>query len=79
MDVDPFDIPSRKETRRKPFRPRCKICRTNKYVVPIVYSIEITEEILEKERAKEIRIGGNARSVDAPNWYCRRCGEEFQR
>ncbi|WP_300365515.1 hypothetical protein [Hydrogenimonas sp.] len=76
---DPFEIPSRKQTRRKPFRPRCKTCRTNRHIVPVVYSIEISEELLEKERAGEIRIGGNARSVDAPNWYCSKCGGAFQR
>ncbi len=76
---DPFDIPSRKQTRRKPFRPRCKSCRTNKHVIPIVYSVEITEELLQKERDGVLRIGGNCRSVDAPNWHCTRCGGEFLR
>jgi transposase-like protein len=76
---DPFDIPSLKQTRRKPFRPRCKTCRTNRYIVPILYSVEITEELLEKERAGEIKIGGSARSVDAPNWHCTRCGGSFLR
>jgi hypothetical protein len=76
---DPFDIPSRRAVRRKPFRPRCKTCRTNKHIVPIVYSVEITEALLEKEAAGEIKIGGNARSVDAPNWYCTACGHAFLR
>jgi hypothetical protein len=79
MSGDPFDIPSRKETRRKPFRPRCRTCRTNKHVVPIVYSVEVTEALLQKERNGEIKVGGNARSVDAPNWHCTRCGEKFLR
>ena len=76
---DPFDIPSRRAVRRKPFRPRCKTCRTNKHIVPIVYSVEITEALLEKEAVGEIKIGGNARSVDAPNWYCAACGNTFLR
>ncbi|WP_201352958.1 hypothetical protein [Hydrogenimonas urashimensis] len=76
---DPFDIPTRKTTRRKPFRPRCKSCRTNKYIVPVVYSVEVTKELLKKEKKGELKIGGNARSVDAPNWYCMRCGGSFLR
>ncbi|WP_457597046.1 hypothetical protein [Hydrogenimonas sp.] len=76
---DPFDIPSRKAVRRKPFRPRCKACRTNRHVVPIVYSVEIDETLLEREQAGEIKIGGNARSVDAPNWHCTCCGARWLR
>ncbi len=77
--MDPFDIPPRQRTRRKPFRPRCKRCRTNRYIIPIVYSAAIDEALLEKAREGTIKIGGDARSVDAPNWYCRQCGEAFLR
>ncbi|BDY12159.1 hypothetical protein [Hydrogenimonas cancrithermarum] len=76
---DPFAIPSRKQMRRTPFRPRCKNCRTNKRVIPIRYSHEITESLLEKERNGELKIGGSSRSVDAPNWFCTRCETGFQR
>ncbi|WP_456403182.1 hypothetical protein [Hydrogenimonas sp.] len=76
---DIFDIPSRKQTRRKPFRPRCRNCRTNRYIIPVLYSIEITDELLEKEQNKEIILGGNARSQDAPNWYCTKCEGLFLR
>ena len=65
--------------KKKPFRPRCKYCRTNRYVVPIVYSQSITEELLQKEQNGEIRIGSLARRVEAPNWYCKNCESEFLR
>ncbi|MRI58375.1 MAG: hypothetical protein C6H99_02600 [Epsilonproteobacteria bacterium] len=65
--------------RKKPFRPRCKYCRTNKFVVPIVYGARVSEELLEKEQKDEIVLGGVARSVDAPNWHCKGCGWEFLR
>ena len=76
---DPFDVLSRRTTRQKPFRPRCKACRTNRHVIPVIYSREIDEALLAGERAGELRIGGSARGVDAPNWYCRHCGALFQR
>lgn len=64
---------------KKPFRPRCRYCRTNKHVIPIVYGLRLDEEWLQKEQKGEIKLGGVARSVDAPNWYCSRCGNEFLR
>ncbi|SFP45150.1 hypothetical protein [Hydrogenimonas thermophila] len=76
---DLYDIPSRKDTRRTPFRPRCKLCRTNKYIIPICYNLEITEELLAKEKKGELKIGGYSRSIDAPNWFCTKCETSFQR
>ncbi len=75
----PWEKPSQRNGRRKSFRPRCKECRTNKFVVPIVYGFEVSEELLEKEKLGEIKVGGVARSVDAPNWHCKNCGREFLR
>ncbi|WP_201337180.1 MULTISPECIES: hypothetical protein [unclassified Nitratiruptor] len=64
--------------RRKPFAPRCRVCRTNKYVVPVVYGF-VNEELIEKEHQGLLKIGGVARMVEAPNWYCKECGNEFLR
>ncbi|WP_041354005.1 hypothetical protein [Nitratiruptor sp. SB155-2] len=65
--------------KKKPFRPRCRYCRTNKHVIPIIYGKNIDETLLEKENLGEVKIGGVARSVDAPNWHCKECGNEFLR
>ncbi len=65
--------------RKKPFRPRCKYCRTNRHIVPIVYGLHPNQELLEKEQKGEIILRGIARSVDAPNWHCKACGNEFLR
>lgn len=64
---------------KKSRRPRCKYCRTNKFIVPIVYGLKVDEELLQKEQNGEIFLGGIARSVDAPNWRCMQCGNEFLR
>ncbi|BCD59982.1 hypothetical protein NitYY0814_C0744 [Nitratiruptor sp. YY08-14] len=37
------------------------------------------EKMLEKERQGEVKLGGIARSIDVPNWYCKECGNEFLR
>ena len=63
----------------KPFRPRCTYCRTNSYMIPIVYSQKISEELLQKEQEGKIKIGSLARRVEAPNWYCKNCESEFLR
>ncbi|WP_281951097.1 hypothetical protein [Nitrosophilus kaiyonis] len=74
-----WEQPSKRNSRRKSFRPRCRYCKTNRYVIPIIYGYIVDEEILEKEKKQEIKIGGIARSIDAPNWFCKNCGNEFLR
>ena len=75
----PWEEPSKRNRRKKSFRPRCKYCKTNRYVIPIIYGFEITDDIIEKEKEEEIKIGGTARSVDSPNWYCKKCKNQFLR
>ncbi len=65
--------------RRKPFRPRCRYCRSNKEVIPILYAREVDEELLERQQRGEIKIGAAFVGVDRPNWHCRACGYEFLR
>jgi len=62
-----------------PRRPRCRYCRTNKEVIPIVYAVDVTEELLQKERRGELKIGAGYIGIDRPNWHCRKCGYEFLR
>jgi len=64
---------------RRKFIPRCRYCRTNKYVIPIIYGFKIDKDLLEKEKEKKIKIGSIARSIDAPNWHCKKCDNEFLR
>ncbi len=75
----PWETASRRNNRKKPFRPRCKRCKSNKGVIPIVYGFEAKEELLRMEKANLVVYGGVARSVDSPNWRCTKCGEEFLR
>jgi len=65
--------------RRKPFRPRCRYCRTNQFIIPIIYAREFTKELLEKEEAGELKLGAAFVAFDRPNWHCRKCGWEFLR
>ncbi|BCD62502.1 hypothetical protein NitYY0826_C1380 [Nitratiruptor sp. YY08-26] len=39
----------------------------------------VNEELIEKEHQGLLKIGGVARMVEAPNWYCKECGNEFLR
>ena len=65
--------------KKKIIRPRCKYCRTNRYVIPIIYGLHPNEELIAQEKAGTIILRGIARSVDAPNWCCQKCGYEFLR
>ncbi|WP_200763874.1 hypothetical protein [Nitrosophilus alvini] len=75
----PWEMPSIRNKRKKPFRPRCRFCRKNDEVIPVVYGFEITEELLEKEQKGEIKIGAAAIGADRHNWFCKRCESGFLR
>lgn len=75
----PWEKDSKIGGRIKRFRPRCRYCRTNRFIVPIVYGFEIDEDLIEKEKKGEIKIGSVARSIDSPNWHCKKCDNEFLR
>lgn len=71
-DLPPSDLP------KKPYRPRCKACRS-KNVIPIVYNREVTEELLAAQERGELMIGGAAIYGQTFNWHCKECGCEFLR
>ena len=63
--------------RCKPYRKRCRYCKTNRDVIPIVYVQKIDEELLQKEQEGELKIGAAFVGADLPMWYCKNCGNEF--
>jgi len=57
-------------------RPVCPFCHFDDQVVRIVYGYPEPETI-EQARRREVALGGDCVTPEAPEWYCRGCLRRF--
>ena len=55
---------------------KCTKCSSVKSVIPIKYGMPGPEMMMESDMEK-IKLGGCGIVENAPEWYCRKCENEF--
>lgn len=56
--------------------PECPRCRTNEYVIPLLYSLSGTPDI-SQVLAGGAFLGGCIVHPGSPKWHCTNCGTDF--
>lgn len=57
-------------------KPDCPVCKSNQFVIPILYGKPGKVLILQAERG-EIRLGGCRVGPQSPKYYCKKDEKEF--
>lgn len=57
-------------------KPPCPRCRTNEYIVPLLYSLKLSGNISEI-LASGAFLGGCNVHPGSPKWHCSNCGTDF--
>ena len=52
----------------------CHNCSSADFVVPIVYGYP-HDETMKKYNEGKLILGGCVQKIDAPKWYCKKCGD----
>ena len=55
---------------------KCPKCSSAEFVVPIRYGMPGVE-MQQKHHEGKIKLGGCSMEIDAPNWHCKECEQDY--